>query len=109
EGRGQVAGRARAVAAHGCADGRARGHQGARRLPGHGGTDRHHDPRPGHDGERLLAPHRGPERADRPRRAGPPGQPEAVTMSFSRWLRATSEHYLMVAAPENVAAKYHLT
>jgi len=30
-------------------------------------------------------------------------------MSFSRWLRATSEHYLMVAAQEKVAAKYHVT
>ena len=30
-------------------------------------------------------------------------------MSFSRWLRATSEHYLMVAAQEMVAAKYHVT
>jgi len=30
-------------------------------------------------------------------------------MSFSRWLRATSEHYLMVAAQERVAAKYHVT
>ena len=29
-------------------------------------------------------------------------------MSFSRWLRATSEHYLMVAAQEKVAAKYHV-
>ncbi len=27
-------------------------------------------------------------------------------MSFSRWLRATSEHYLMVAAQETVAARY---
>jgi hypothetical protein len=30
-------------------------------------------------------------------------------MSFSRWLRATSEHYLMVAAQEKVAAKYRVT
>ena len=30
-------------------------------------------------------------------------------MSFSRWLRATSEHYLMVAAQEKVAAKYNVT
>ena len=30
-------------------------------------------------------------------------------MSFSRWLRATSEHYLMVAAQEKVAAKYQVT
>ena len=29
-------------------------------------------------------------------------------MSFSRWLRATSEHYLMVAAQEEVAAKYRV-
>lgn len=28
-------------------------------------------------------------------------------MSFSRWLRATSEHYLMVAAQHKVAARYH--
>lgn len=27
-------------------------------------------------------------------------------MSFARWLRATSEHYLMVAAQEEMAAKY---
>ena len=27
-------------------------------------------------------------------------------MSFSRWLRATSEHYLMIAAQEKIAAKY---
>ena len=32
-----------------------------------------------------------------------------MTMSFSRWLRATSEHYLMVAAQERVVAKYHVT
>ena len=30
-------------------------------------------------------------------------------MSFSRWLRATSEHYLMVAAQQKVAAKYGVT
>src|SRR5262249_56824181 len=30
-------------------------------------------------------------------------------VSFSRWLRATSEHYLMVAAQEKVAAKYRVT
>lgn len=29
-------------------------------------------------------------------------------MSFSRWLRATSEHHLMVAAQEKIAAKYHV-
>ncbi len=29
-------------------------------------------------------------------------------MSFSRWLRVTSEHYLMVAAQEKIAAKYHV-
>jgi len=27
-------------------------------------------------------------------------------VSFSRWLRATSERYLMIAAQEKVAAKY---
>ena len=27
-------------------------------------------------------------------------------MSFARWLRATSEHYLMIAAQEKVAARY---
>jgi hypothetical protein len=30
-------------------------------------------------------------------------------MSFARWLRATSEHHLMVAAQEKVAAKYKVT
>ena len=30
-------------------------------------------------------------------------------MSLSRWLRATSEHYLMVAAQAKVAAKYQVT
>jgi len=30
-------------------------------------------------------------------------------VSFTRWLRATSEHYLMVAAQEKVAAKYGVT
>jgi hypothetical protein len=30
-------------------------------------------------------------------------------MSVSRWLRATSEHHLMVAAQEKIAAKYHVT
>ena len=30
-------------------------------------------------------------------------------MSFSRWLRATSEHYLMADAQAKVAAKYHVT
>jgi hypothetical protein len=30
-------------------------------------------------------------------------------VSFSRWLRATSEHYLMVAAQAKVAAKYQVT
>jgi hypothetical protein len=30
-------------------------------------------------------------------------------VSFSRWLRATSEHYLMVAAQEKLAAKYQVT
>ena len=29
-------------------------------------------------------------------------------MSFSRWLRATSEHYLMIAAQETVAARYRV-
>ncbi len=29
-------------------------------------------------------------------------------MSFSRWLRATSEHHLMVAAQEKIAAKYQV-
>jgi hypothetical protein len=27
-------------------------------------------------------------------------------MAFSRWLRATSEHYLMIAAQRDMAAKY---
>lgn len=27
-------------------------------------------------------------------------------MGFSRWLRATSEHHLMVAAQEKIAARY---
>ena len=27
-------------------------------------------------------------------------------LSFARWLRATSEHYLMVAAQQKMAAKY---
>ena len=30
-------------------------------------------------------------------------------MSFARWLRATSEHYLMIAAQEKVAARYGVT
>ena len=30
-------------------------------------------------------------------------------MSFARWLRATSEHYLMVAAQQKIAAKYGVT
>jgi hypothetical protein len=30
-------------------------------------------------------------------------------MSVSRWLRATSEHHLMVAAQEKIAVKYHVT
>ena len=30
-------------------------------------------------------------------------------MSFTRWLRATSEHYLMVAAQQTIAAKYQVT
>jgi hypothetical protein len=30
-------------------------------------------------------------------------------MSVSHWLRATSEHHLMVAAQEKIAAKYHVT
>ena len=30
-------------------------------------------------------------------------------MSFARWLRATSEHYLMVAAQQKMAAKYGVT
>jgi hypothetical protein len=30
-------------------------------------------------------------------------------VSFSRWLRATSEHYLMIAAQEKIAAKYGVT
>jgi hypothetical protein len=29
-------------------------------------------------------------------------------VSFARWLRATSEHHLMVAAQEKVAACYHV-
>ena len=29
-------------------------------------------------------------------------------MSFSRWLRATSEHHLMLAAQEKIAAKYRV-
>jgi hypothetical protein len=29
-------------------------------------------------------------------------------MAFSRWLRATSEHYLMIAAQRQLAAKYGL-
>ena len=29
-------------------------------------------------------------------------------MSFTRWLRARSEHYLMVAAQEKMAAKYQI-
>jgi hypothetical protein len=29
-------------------------------------------------------------------------------MSFSRWLRAVSEHWLMVAAQRKMSAKYHL-
>jgi hypothetical protein len=29
-------------------------------------------------------------------------------VSFSRWLRATSEHHLMVAAQEKIAAKYRV-
>ena len=29
-------------------------------------------------------------------------------MSFARWLRATSEHYLMVAAQQKMAAKYQV-
>ena len=32
-----------------------------------------------------------------------PGVPR---LSFARWLRATSEHYLMVAAQQKMAAKY---
>jgi hypothetical protein len=27
-------------------------------------------------------------------------------MAFSRWLRATSEHYLMIAAQQKIGAKY---
>jgi len=30
-------------------------------------------------------------------------------VSFSRWLRATSEHYLMIAAQEKIAVKYGVT
>ncbi len=30
-------------------------------------------------------------------------------VSFARWLRATSEHYLMVAAQQKMAAKYGVT
>jgi len=30
-------------------------------------------------------------------------------VSFSRWLRATSERYLMIAAQEKIAAKYGVT
>jgi hypothetical protein len=30
-------------------------------------------------------------------------------MAFSRWLRATSEHYLMIAAQRKLAAKYGVT
>jgi hypothetical protein len=30
-------------------------------------------------------------------------------VSFSRWLRATSEHYLMIAAQRDIAAKYQVT
>jgi len=30
-------------------------------------------------------------------------------MSFARWLRATSEHYLMIAAEEKVARRYGVT
>jgi hypothetical protein len=29
-------------------------------------------------------------------------------VSFARWLRATSEHYLMVAAQQKMAAKYQV-
>jgi hypothetical protein len=29
-------------------------------------------------------------------------------MPFSRWLRATSEHYLMVAAQQKMAVKYQI-
>jgi hypothetical protein len=29
-------------------------------------------------------------------------------VSFTRWLRATSEHYLMVAAQQEIAAKYQV-
>ena len=29
-------------------------------------------------------------------------------LSFARWLRATSEHYLMVAAQQKMAAKYRV-
>jgi hypothetical protein len=30
-------------------------------------------------------------------------------MAFSRWLRATSERYLMIAAQRDIAAKYGVT
>jgi len=30
-------------------------------------------------------------------------------VSFARWLRATSEHYLMIAAQQKMAAKYGVT
>ncbi len=30
-------------------------------------------------------------------------------MPFARWLRATSEHYLMVAAQQKMAVKYQVT
>ena len=64
-GQGQAARRAGHPAAHRRPDGRRRGHQGTRRLPGDGGQVRPDPARPGHDGERLLARDRRAERADR--------------------------------------------
>ena len=71
-GQGQAARRAGQPAAHRRADGRRRGHQGARRLPGDGGQVRPDPARPGQHGERLLAGDRRAQRADRR------GRPEGV-------------------------------
>ena len=73
-------------------DGRRQGHQGARRLPRHGGQDRDHDRRPGHDGERLLAADRRAERAHRAGGAGLLAGWERLRCPFPTGSRANSEH-----------------
>ena len=91
-GQGQAARRARAPAPHRRPDGRRRGHQGARRLPGHGRADRASRSHDLATMENVYTPaHRRAQRAHRagrPERAGEAAG--GVTRACVRWLAAAN-------------------